>query len=1077
MQPQWDTPEGSLGVIPEGLFYKLTLSTEAGGETVYYSLLSGQLPSGIQVTTSGTVEGVPKNLVDVQGVPTEVDRDVTSTFAIRAYTRNIDGSVNRINDRTFSLTVTGQDVPDFITPAGSLGTYFDGSEVDIQLQVSDSDPSDIVRFVLANGELPPGLTLDPVTGLISGVIVPLTGLPDTADAGWDMSQWDQYGWDFRTRSATKNFQFTIEITDGKSNNLRTFELLVYSRDSMTADNVDVSADNTFITADTVGTRSPVIITPEGNIGRIRSDNYFAFQFESYDPDGDTVEYSITVGEGIGWDSGPYSADGVGWDRGSFSLPPGLSIDTNTGWFYGYIPDSGATETTYDFAVQVRKKDDPSFESGFYYYSITIIGNIDTEVEWITPSNLGTIDNGSISNFAIEAVARSGTPLQYKIVPGSDSKLPQGLTLLETGELAGRVSFNTFTLDKGTTTFDVNPSTRLISTPTTFDLTYTFSVNAYAPQTEQLGYQVNSISVTNLGSGYTSQPEITISAPPNVAGAIQATAGVASIDNGQITAIKLGNPGRGYAEPPTVTITGGGGTNASAVTTIIEVDILNSVSVTRDFSITVDPEYSKPYQSLYIKAMPDRNDRSIITNLLEDQDLIPYDSLYRPSDSNFGKATEVKYVHAYGLNTKTLAQYVSAVSVSHYRKNVVLGEIKTARATNSAGEVLYEVVYSEIVDDLVNNQGVSVGQSVTLPYPITEDGEVIAQVYPNSLTNMRNQVFNTIGKVTSGLPQWMISEQTDGRILGFVPAWVIAYVKPGESDKIKYNIDQSTIEINQIDFDFDRYELDNSQTHLWDTAKQSWIPSPAITTTFDRIERPSGLTDIGTVDYATNLAYSQINYRTLDEIALLGGIDGAISRSDLDGKTLIFRKQEQFSDLTVEDAFTNYLNVYDMVTRTAPDQVSEMQSFDLVGYDSQGYELPQELKIVSGSPDPLDGTFGTFDVGALDAYEVLTTTERLAIWRINVSSKNIVTLSMVRTASTDDSVTVLLGTQYNKTQLFLPSAPTPGLLFVTWSYVQEEPKQQTTFDKNSTTFSAPADSWSASDQFDKYIVFPKQNILG
>ena len=61
MQPQWDTPEGSLGVIPEGLFYKLTLSTDAGGEQVYYSLLSGQLPSGIQVTASGTVEGGPKN--------------------------------------------------------------------------------------------------------------------------------------------------------------------------------------------------------------------------------------------------------------------------------------------------------------------------------------------------------------------------------------------------------------------------------------------------------------------------------------------------------------------------------------------------------------------------------------------------------------------------------------------------------------------------------------------------------------------------------------------------------------------------------------------------------------------------------------------------------------------------------------------------------------------------------------------------------------------------------------------------------------------------------------------------------
>ena len=36
---------------------------------------------------------------------------------------------------------------------------------------------------------------------------------------------------------------------------------------------------------------------------------------------------------------------------------------------------------------------------------------------------------------------------------------------------------------------------------------------------------------------------------------------------------------------------------------------------------------------------------------------------------------------------------------------------------------------------------------------------------------------------------------------------------------------------------------------------------------------------------------------------------------------------------------------------------------------------------------------------------------------------------------------------------------------------------TIFDGSSTTFNAPADRWTGTDEFDKYLVFPKTNILG
>lgn len=832
-QPQWITPAGSLGVVPEGEFYRIPVQAIAAGDNVYFQLIAGQLPAGIQVTSNGFVEGVPRTSVKVQGVPSEVSRDVTSKFAIRAYTRKtVNGTVvvDRLADRTFTLTVSGQDVPEFVTPAGNIGTYYDGTEVDIQIEFTDSDPADNVSVRLLSGQLPPGVVVT-TTGLISGVIEPLVGPPGTAEAGYDSTPKDEYPNDFTTRSTSKNYQFTLEITDGKDSNLRTFEIFVYSKDSMSADTTDFTADNTFITADVVPTRTPVLLNPPGDIGRVRADNYFSYKFTAIDFDGDAIEYSITTGTGVGFDESGF--DAVGFDRATFSLPPGLSIDPDTGWFYGYIPDQGATETTYKFAIRALKKDYPTIISDFYYFTITIVGNVDTEVTWLTDPDLGIINNGGISMFEVAAVNVGGRSLQYRLVNGSNSKLPQGLTLQPSGHIVGRVSFNTFALDGGTTTFDKDITTRLISTETTFDLTFEFDVNAFAPQTEQLGYQIGSIVIGSGGSGYVSQPTISISPPPAIEGAIQATAGLATIVGGVITQISVGNPGRGYDTPPIITITGGGGSNASASATIIESEITNAVSVVRRFTITINREFNEPYESLYIRAMPPLEDRALLTQLLQNQDIIPSEALYRADDTNFGIATDVSYVHAYGLTTATLEDYVSALELNHYWKNLTLGSIKTAQALDANGNVVYEVVYSEIVDNLVNQAGESVSKEVTLPYPVTVNGETVTTVYPNSLINMRNQVIDTVGQISPALPLWMTSKQTTGRVPGFVPAWVIAYVNPGESGKIRYYIETKLgFKLNVIDYQVDRYEIDRSQTYNWDASAGTWIPSPPESTIFD-----------------------------------------------------------------------------------------------------------------------------------------------------------------------------------------------------------------------------------------------------
>lgn len=84
-------------------------------------------------------------------------------------------------------------------------------------------------------------------------------------------------------------------------------------------------------------------------------------------------------------------------------------------------------------------------------------------------------------------------------------------------------------------------------------------------TVKLG-SVGVIGLKNVGSGYTTIPAVTISAPDQ-AGGVQAVA-EATISGGAISSITLTEPGTGYTSSPTVTITGGGGNAGQAVASFI-----------------------------------------------------------------------------------------------------------------------------------------------------------------------------------------------------------------------------------------------------------------------------------------------------------------------------------------------------------------------------------------------------------------------------------------------------------------------------------------------------------------------------
>jgi hypothetical protein len=1203
-QPVWITPAGSLGVIPVGVFFQNTLLGELPGEPgaeLYYTVIAGRLPDGIQCSANGVISGTPDAVASLQGVPLEVARDTTSKFTVRIYPEE---DPTNIRDRTFSLTVAVIPEPTWITPAGQIGTYYDSDLVDFQFEFNEVYTPDTTVITLIAGALPGGLRLG-LDGLLTGYIQPAQNLD--AVAGYDLSAQDADPYDFLSQSISKNYQFTLQVSNGQSSSIRTFEIFVYSRSQMQASDAVLIDNNTFITTDQTTLQAPFLTNANpSNLGNFRSSNYFAYQFVGENYVNKPITYAISVNQGAG-------------------LPPGPVLDPTSGWYYGYIPDQGTTQIEYSFNIVVYQSEyitpivtitntqattnqitcsgtnqlavgQPitlasalggllantiyyvdaiisetaiwnttldeiiSYQTVFtigstptlitatgaaettlviectattsstnritcfstehlgagqplvfagtafggitaaaqtvyyvseiisptqfkisaypdstesvtlttatgsmtanmilasaaYPFTMTITGAIDAEVTWDTPADLGNILNGSTSMLKVQATNRGGRTMNYRLKSGAYNSLPQGLQLLPSGDIVGRVSFDTFALDLGITTFDQSFSINrnIASLGTTFDQTFVFTVNAYAEDTNQTIYEVASIQVNNGGTGYSflNKPTISIGQPVG-ASAVPAVAGVVTVAGGAITQVLLSENGNGYTSAPTVTVTQGfGGSGASLTAVMAATGSQDVISVYKTFTLKLVREYNRPYQNLYVRAMPPPADRALIRSLLDNEEIFPLEYLYRSDDVNFGKSSQVTYAHAFCLAPDTLERYVASLYENHYLKNLILGEIATAQAIDPVtGEVVYEVVYSKIIDNLTNNAGESVNKIVTLPYAIVDpaDGStIITSVYPNSLVNMRDQVIDVVGQLSTKLPLWMTSKQTDGRVLGFTPAWVIAYVNPGRAKEVAYFIQTYFAQqLNSVDFKVDRYILDRVLSKNWDTDTQRWTPRPPTLTTFDRFGT-GGKVFLGTVDICTSLAWSDVNNRSLAYINELGGLDGIIN--DVEGKTIIFAKQEGYDGPpgsaypTSNDGWQNWL---------AP----------------------------SGGVPGIPATY--FDTLPLDYSTTVLRSPvdlRMAIYTISINPlSNCLDLTLATQPVVDEYVQVLEGNFYRSAFLYYPTTPGEGLSEISWLFLPTVLTAETVFDGNSLKFVAPVDMYDPTDTYDKYLVFPKSNIL-
>jgi hypothetical protein len=145
-------------------------------------------------------------------------------------------------------------------------------------------------------------------------------------------------------------------------------------------------------------------------------------------------------------------------------PEGFSLDFTSGDLYGQIPYLPSYNLTYKFTVRMTKTDTSSgnLVKSDRVFTLTLKGNIDSTLEWITGDSPGALHPGYQSELYIQAKhTDNAVDIQYNLVGGT---LPNGLELKRDGTIVGKIPYGgltyidytssvPFTIDGGATTID------------------------------------------------------------------------------------------------------------------------------------------------------------------------------------------------------------------------------------------------------------------------------------------------------------------------------------------------------------------------------------------------------------------------------------------------------------------------------------------------------------------------------------------------------------------------------------------------------------------------------------------------
>jgi hypothetical protein len=797
MAISWITQQGNLGILPERVIVNIPIEATSSVDVVSYSLISGNLPRGLRLRNNRII-----------GSPVEVNRFTESKFVIRAQ------DTEEIKDRTFSLSVDGSDEPIWLTNEGFLNVgpgkaffVLDNAPVDFQLEATDTDitAGDVLEFYLVpnGGELPPGLTLSK-DGRISGFTDPVfsvvydstvTGAYDTApfdtasldpikkdSNGFDTFFYDSVTYDFNNpskapRKLSRIYTFAVAVTDGVNAVARIFKIYVVTEEFLKADNNIVQIDTNLFTADASSFRTPIWITPS-NLGRYRANNYVTIFLDVYNPPSlsGTILYFLQ----------PSNPDGS-----PSELPQNMTIDQISGDIAGRVPYQRRITKDFKFTVLAV-----NFPEDLATRRYRLRG------EWRSDVNYEENDAVIFINkniFIARRANRNRLPTDQNFWDQVNASAEKTFNLSIFGEIESGIEWISEEF-----VGEIKPNQPSL-------------LSVQARSLLAGGGVVYSLESGNLPPGLSFLPSGLIVGKVRQFGDESGPGITRFFEN-------LNNGEKDFSN-----VFDGDATTFDKLFkfTVQARDTANFVIVSKNFEIKVEFDNVKTFSNVFLLALQEKNKRLEWFTFITDISIFKPEDIYRYGDQNFGIQTDLKILLYAGVESREAVSFVQAMSRNHYRKRILFGEPKIAKAKDPiTQEVIYEVIYVDVVDDLENKNG-SISNEIDLPdyinSPVIVSYDAIKvdsdipfvsdrdhqRIFPNSIRGMRNRIKDVGERDREFLPLWMRSIQDSGIAeTGYVKSLILCYVIPGKGESMLSRIRASGFDFKSIDFESDRYLIDS-----------------------------------------------------------------------------------------------------------------------------------------------------------------------------------------------------------------------------------------------------------------------------
>jgi hypothetical protein len=463
------------------------------------------------------------------------------------------------------------------------------------------------------------------------------------------------------------------------------------------------------------------------------------------------------------------------------------------------------------------EDDVSVPSKAKTFEVKIIGEIDTNIQWITDPNLGKINANFTSTLKVEAEADvPDTTLIYQLVSG---RLPPGMRLSVTGEIIGAANQFADETTLGLTTFDNKTLSWDGTLPgdTTFDRRFIFTVRAKDRFNSVAIDRDFFIDVEDLDdTTYTDIFMKPLLKPEQ-----------RQLFNNFISNSSIFDPSKIYrlndkrfGLQTELKMLVFAGVEAKTIDNFVAAAAKNHKRkryMLGNFKTAIAKEPGSNdtvYEVVYIEVIDPAASKKGDTRRVFDI-----------KTENKITADSIQYAAIDDVTKKGLGYSQIPVFTRKFVRFVISENNQVIVETRQSGKVLntdqddfdIEIRDSNIINfklDLADSEPERL-RPVTNTIKADSNAVKVSNAkdqtrYISSIPNMRKEIRN-IGKIERNfLPLWMRTPQEDLSEVNYVTAIPVCYCKPGTSKDILLNIKNANIDLTQINFDIDRYIVERSE---------------------------------------------------------------------------------------------------------------------------------------------------------------------------------------------------------------------------------------------------------------------------